>query len=95
VYYNRGVSVATVSRPESSRAVAPKGFFGRLWRAMRQVFHETTGAMFGVLAIAALMSAFRAWQHGSARWIIALPVAYAVLMAYFSVTSFRSARRVP
>jgi len=51
--------------------------------------------MFAILAFAALSSAFRAWQNGVARWLVALPIAYAIMMIYFSVTSFRSARRVP
>jgi hypothetical protein len=62
---------------------------------MRQLFHEITGAVFAVLAVAAVSSAVRAWENGTAKWIAALPLAYAMLMVYFSVTSFRSARRVP
>jgi len=89
------VSAASVSGSRSSRNLAPKGFFGRLWRALRQLFHEMTGAMFALLALVTLSSAFRAWQHGVTRWIIAVPIAYALLMLYFSVTSFRNARRVP
>jgi hypothetical protein len=89
------VNATSVSGPRSSREAAPKGFFGRLWRALRQLFHEITGTMFALLALVTLSSAFRAWQHGVARWIIAVPIAYALLMLYFSVTSFRSARRVP
>jgi len=95
VYYNRSVSAASIPGSRSSTILAPKGFFGRLWRALRQLFHETTGAMFAILALITLMSALRAWQNGAARWIVALPVAYALMMIYFSVTSFRNARRVP
>jgi hypothetical protein len=95
LYYNHSVSAASVSGSRSSTTLAPKGFFGRLWRALRQLFHETTGAMFAILAFVALSSAFRAWQNGVARWLVALPIAYAIMMIYFSVTSFRSARRVP
>jgi hypothetical protein len=89
------VNATSVSRPRSSREVAPKGFFGRLWRAVRQLFHEMTGTLFALLALVTLSSAFRAWQNGVSRWIIAVPISYALLMLYFSVTSFRSARRVP
>jgi hypothetical protein len=95
LYYNRCVNATSLSRPQSSRAPAPKGFFGRLWRALRQLFHETTGAIFAILALVTLGSAFRGWQNGAARWMVALPIAYAMLLIYFSVTSFRSARRVP
>jgi hypothetical protein len=95
LYYNSTVSAASISRSQSSRELAPKGFFGRLWRALRQLFHEMTGATFALLALVTLSSAIRAWQHGVARWIVAVPIAYALLMIYFSVTSFRNARRVP
>jgi hypothetical protein len=70
------------------------GFFRALWRALRQLFHETTGAMFGILAFGAVTSAVRAWEHGATKWIVALPIVYALLMVYFSVTSFRSAKRI-
>jgi uncharacterized membrane protein YoaK (UPF0700 family) len=51
--------------------------------------------MFALFAFGAVSSAVRAWQHGATIWIVALPLAYAMLMVYFSVTSFRSARRIP
>ncbi len=95
MYYNSCVSVASVSGPQSSGAAAPKGFFGRLWRALKQLFHEMTGTVFAILALVMLSSTIRTWQAGGTHWILALPVAYAMLMVYFSVTSFRSARRVP
>jgi hypothetical protein len=95
LYYNSTVSAASVSRSQASRELAPKEFFGRLWRALRQLFHEMTGATFALLALVTFSSALRAWQHGVARWIVAVPILYALLMIYFSVTSFRNARRVP
>jgi hypothetical protein len=95
LYYNSSVNATSVSRTRSSRNLAPKGFFGRLWRALRQLFHEMTATAFALLALVTLNSAFRAWQHGVPRWVIAVPIGYALLMIYFSVTSFRNARRVP
>jgi hypothetical protein len=65
-----------------------------VWRALRQLFHETTGSLFAMLAVAAISSAVRAWENGATKWILALPIGYALAMAYFSFTSFRSARRV-
>ncbi|HLW98708.1 MAG TPA: hypothetical protein VKR82_08690 [Candidatus Acidoferrales bacterium] len=98
LYYNSLVSVASISRQspaQSARQPArPRGFFRTLWRAIRQLFHETTGALFAILAVGAISSAVRAWENGTAKWIVALPLAYAMWMGYFSVTSFRSARRV-
>jgi hypothetical protein len=53
-----------------------------------------TGAMFALLALAALNSALRAWRNGAEHWIVALPIAYALVLTYFAITSFRFAKRV-
>ncbi len=36
-----------------------------LWRVIRQLFHETTGALFGLFAIFGVVVAWREWKHGS------------------------------
>ena len=36
-----------------------------LWRAARELFHEVTGAVFFILAVAALQAAWRAWHRGA------------------------------
>jgi glycerol uptake facilitator-like aquaporin len=71
-----------------------QGRFQRFWRSLRQLFHEMIGAVFAVLALAWLNSAFRAWTRDVAHWLIGLAVAMALLFAYFSVTSFLRARKV-
>jgi predicted benzoate:H+ symporter BenE len=71
-----------------------RGRFRRFRRVMRQLFHEIVGALFAVLALAWLNAALRASQHDISRWLIAAAVAVAVIMAVFSWTSFRSARRL-
>ncbi len=68
--------------------------FRTLWRVGRQVFHETTGALFGLFAFSAATSAWRGWHRGSAEWIVALAAGFSLLMATFAVSAFRSARRV-
>jgi VIT1/CCC1 family predicted Fe2+/Mn2+ transporter len=68
--------------------------FRRIWRALRQLFHEMTGAMFAILAFAWLNSALRAWSRDVARWLLAITVAVALLFAFFAVTSFRRARKL-
>jgi chromate transport protein ChrA len=68
--------------------------FRRLWRALKQLFHEVTGAVFAVLALAWLNAAFRAWTRDVAHWLIALAVGVAALFAFFSVTQFLRARRM-
>jgi len=66
----------------------------RLWRTIRQVFHEVVGAMFAVLAFGWLNSAFRAWTRDVAHWLIGVSVAVAVLFVLFAVSSFRRSRQL-
>ena len=65
-----------------------------LWRAARELFHEVTGAVFFILALAAVQSAWRAWHNGAGRWLVGLSAGYALLMIFFGVLSFRDSRRV-
>jgi VIT1/CCC1 family predicted Fe2+/Mn2+ transporter len=73
--------------------VEPTGF-RRIWRALRQLFHEMTGALFAILAFAWLNSALRAWSRDVAPWLIVLTVAVALLFVFFAVTSFLRARKL-
>jgi hypothetical protein len=80
----------------SSAAVLPsepRGF-RRLWRTVKQIFHEVVGAMFAVLALGWLNSAFRAWTRDVAYWLIAMAVAVAGLFVLFAVSSFRRSRQL-
>ena len=65
-----------------------------LWRLTRQLFHEATGAMFGIFAAWAGFAAWKQWRRGPALWFMGLAIAYAILMAAYSFGSFRRARRV-
>ena len=69
-------------------------FLRMVWRAARQLFHEMTGTLFTLLAGLAGLTAWREWQKGSARWILAVMILFALAMAFFAVTSFLRARRV-
>ena len=71
----------------------PHGSFARLWRALKQLFHELVGAVFAVLAFAWVQSAIRAWTRDGARWLVGSAFFVAAVMALFSFTSFRRARR--
>ena len=71
-----------------------QGGFRRLWRVLRQLFHEVVGALFAVLALAWLNAAFRAWSRDVARWLIGIAVSMVLLFASFAVTSFRRARKL-
>jgi hypothetical protein len=82
-------------------ATQPMGLFATvrhslrvLWRAARELFHEVTGAVFFILALAAVQSAWRAWNRGAARWLIGMSAGYALLMVLFGFLSFRDSRRV-
>ena len=65
-----------------------------MWRLTRQLFHEATGAMFGIFAAWAAFAAWKQWRHRPVLWFMGLAIAYAVLMAAYSFGSFRRARRV-
>jgi hypothetical protein len=70
------------------------GFFRTLWRVARQVFHESTGALFLFLALFWSSAALRQWLHGAATWEWSAPGAFALVFVGFGLSSFRSARRV-
>jgi hypothetical protein len=73
----------------------PPGAFRRLWRALKQLFYEAVGAIFGILAFAWLNNAFRAWTRGDvAHWLVALAVLVAAIFTLFAISSFRRARRI-
>jgi hypothetical protein len=78
----------------ASAAPQQQGGFHRFWRALRQLFHELIGAIFGVLAFAWLNAAFRSWTRDAARWLIGIAVGVAVLFVFFAVSSFRRAGKV-
>jgi multisubunit Na+/H+ antiporter MnhB subunit len=81
-----------MSTVTSAATAAQQGRFRRLWRALRQLFHEAIAAVFAVLALGWLNAALRAWTRDVAGWLIGLAVAVALLFAFFAVTSFRRAR---
>jgi hypothetical protein len=64
------------------------------WRVTRQLFHEATGALFGLFAAYGAFVAWKQWRHRPVLWIMGIAIAYAVTMAVFAVGSFRRAKRV-
>jgi hypothetical protein len=80
----------------ASATTAPQqqGGFRRFWRALKQLFHEVTAAVFAVLALGWLNAALRAWSRDAARWLIGLAVAVALLFFFFALTSFQRARKL-
>jgi hypothetical protein len=70
------------------------GFFRTLWRVMRQLFHESTGAIFLVLALFWTIAAVRQWREGAETWAWMALGVFALLFAGFGLSSFLAARRV-
>ena len=71
-----------------------RGGFGRLWRTLKQLFHEVIGALFAVLAFAWLNAAIRAWSRDAAYWLVAIAAMLGGLFLYFAFTSFRRSREI-
>jgi hypothetical protein len=65
-----------------------------MWRALRQLFHEATGAVFALFALYGAVAAWRQWHSRPAAWLLGFTVVYAITMLAFAFTSFRRARRV-
>ena len=80
----------------STAAASPQELrgFRRLWRVAKQVFHETIGAAFALLAVGWMNSAFRAWTRDTAHWLIGVSIVVALLFGTFSVSSFRRSRQL-
>ena len=64
------------------------------WRLARQLFHEATGALFGLFAAWAAFAAWKQWKHRPALWLLGFAILYSVMMAVYAFGSFRRARRV-
>jgi hypothetical protein len=64
------------------------------WRIARQLFLEVAGAVFALCAVFGSLMAWRQWHSKPTALLIGFAVVYALLMAFFSITSFRRARRI-
>jgi len=80
---------------------AIRTFLATLWRVVRQLFHEVAGAAFLLFAAGGAFSAWRYWKSrpamppmGTEFRDVLLSVMFTLMMAAFSIASFRSARRV-
>jgi hypothetical protein len=65
-----------------------------LWRATREVFHETIAAFFFFFAVLGALGAARQWQNPSTRWVSGLDMGYVAIMTAFAAAAFRDSRRV-
>ena len=64
------------------------------WKLTRQLFHEATGTLFALFAFYSGTAAWKQMHQEGGEWIAGFALAYALMMAFFSFSSFRSARRV-
>lgn len=64
------------------------------WKLARQLFHEATGTLFALFSLYGGAAWWKQMRTPGGKWIAGFALGYAVMMAYFSVLSFRNARRV-
>jgi TRAP-type C4-dicarboxylate transport system permease small subunit len=76
-----------------SQSEEPRGF-RRLWRVVKQLFHEIIGAIFAILAFSWFNSALRAWTRDVAHWLIAVSILVGLLFIAFAAISFRRSREL-
>ncbi|HVB35240.1 MAG TPA: hypothetical protein VNJ52_12835 [Patescibacteria group bacterium] len=65
-----------------------------LWRATREVFHETIAALFFFFSVLGALGALRQWRILDAHWVALLDMGYAAMMGAFAAVAFRDSRRV-
>ena len=80
----------------AARQHAPRsrGFFATLWRVIRQVFHESLGAIFLLMALFWGAAAVRQWRQGAETWSWVALGGFCLTFAGFGLSSFLAARRV-
>jgi hypothetical protein len=69
-----------------------RGRFSRLWRTLKQLFHEVVAAIFAVLSFSWFNAAVRAYSRDAAYWLVAVAGIVAASFLFFAFTSFRRAR---
>jgi hypothetical protein len=70
------------------------GRFSRLWRTLKQLFHEVIAAIFAVLSFSWFNAAIRAYTRDAAYWLVAIAGIVAASFLFFALTSFRRARSI-
>jgi hypothetical protein len=71
-----------------------RGRFRRLWRTLKQLFHEVIAAIFAVLSFSWFNAAVRAYTRDAAYWLVAIAGIVAASFLFFAFTSFRRARSI-
>ena len=83
-----------VAGAETGTPAKAAGGFARVWRTLKQLFHEVVGGIFAVLALAWVQSAVRAWTRDVAHWVVFVAGGVAVLLVVLSWGAFRRARQL-
>ncbi len=73
---------------------ALQAFLQGVWRAIRQLFHEVTGAFFVIFTAIGAVGIWREWHGGGRGWVLGVSLGFTLMMGFFALTSFRNARRV-
>lgn len=73
---------------------ALRAFLQGVGRAIRQLFHEVTGAFFALFTMIGAVGIWREWHEGGRGWVLAVSLGFTLMMGFFALTSFRNARRV-
>jgi hypothetical protein len=81
-----------MSSAANAASSQPVTGFRRVWRTLRQLFHECMAAVFALLALAWINYGVRAWTRDGVRWLVAASFSFAALFAFFALTSFRRSR---
>ena len=84
--------MSTVASVHGARA--QRGRFSRLWRTLKQLFHEIIAAIFAVLSFSWFNAAIRAYTRDAAYWLVAIAGIVAASFLFFALTSFRRARSI-
>jgi len=83
-----------IAGAETGTPAKAVGGFARVWRTLKQLFHEVVGGIFAVLALAWVQSAVRAWTRDVAHWVVFVACGVAVLLVVLSWGAFRRARQL-
>jgi hypothetical protein len=82
-----------MSTAASVQSAPPRrGRFSRLWRTLKQIFHEVIAAIFAVLSFSWFNAAIRAYTRDAAYWLVAIAGIVAASFLFFALTSFRRSR---
>ena len=81
-----------MSLPASRASEQAVTGFRRVWRTLRQLFHESMALIFALLALTWINYGVRAWGRDGVRWLVAASFGLALVFVFFALTSFWRSR---